>query len=422
MTLALLCIQHQLQSREKYLSASETASISKRNYNKRNTISMAMIKCPECGHQVSDKAEACPSCGVRIAGNVKKCSHCGAVVFNEQTSCPECHSSLADNLANGQPAASEQQQQFDQPQQGEDGETVETSGSQRKKPMIAVAVAVVVVVIACAAGAYFYSSSQSNDELAAYESAMESTEPAVLQNYLDMYKDAPAEHRDSIQAHLALMSQADQEWTNAVLSGSKTAIERYLQLHPGTIHATEAKLKIDSLDWVAASKADTPDAYQAYMNAHSDGLYYDQAKDGFDKSNARQVTPADKQDISRLFNGFFSALAANDADALTGALANVMDDFLHKANATKNDAVTYMHKIHSEAGDGALEFRTNNDWKIEKKETSGGDGYEYSVEFSVDQKNPGKDGGQPTITSNKVEAKVSSDLKITSLNMKRMVQ
>ena len=30
---------------------------------------MALIKCPECGHQVSDKAATCPNCGVAIAGN-----------------------------------------------------------------------------------------------------------------------------------------------------------------------------------------------------------------------------------------------------------------------------------------------------------------------------------------------------------------
>ncbi len=401
---------------------------------------MAMIKCPECGHQVSDKAEACPSCGVHIAGNVKKCSHCGAVVFKDQALCPECHNRIDGDLEGGR-GATESQAVYDshagglapesgqvvtasgqQPPLNDGGETTEPAGNTRKKTLIAVAIAVVVVAIACAAGAYFYNSSQSDDELDAYETAMKSTEPAVLQNFLDFYKDAPAEHRDSIQAHLTLLMQADQEWTDVVLSGSKTAIERYLQMHPNSIHATEAKIKIDSLDWITASKADTPDAYQAYMDAHSDGLYYDQAKDGFDKSNARQVTPADKQNISQVFISFFNALGANDADALTGTLANVMDDFLHKTNATKNDAVTYMHKVHSDAGDGAVEFRTNNDWKIEKKQTADGNDFEYAVEFSVDQKNPGNDGGQPTITSNKVEAKVSSDLKITSLNMKRMVQ
>lgn len=24
---------------------------------------MAMIKCPECGHEISDKADKCPNCG-----------------------------------------------------------------------------------------------------------------------------------------------------------------------------------------------------------------------------------------------------------------------------------------------------------------------------------------------------------------------
>ena len=30
---------------------------------------MALINCPECGQQVSDKAAICPHCGVAIAGN-----------------------------------------------------------------------------------------------------------------------------------------------------------------------------------------------------------------------------------------------------------------------------------------------------------------------------------------------------------------
>lgn len=30
---------------------------------------MAMIKCPECGKKISDKAEACPNCGCPIDKN-----------------------------------------------------------------------------------------------------------------------------------------------------------------------------------------------------------------------------------------------------------------------------------------------------------------------------------------------------------------
>ena len=50
-----------------------------------------IIKCPECGHQVSDKAPVCPSCGVEIAGHIIKCSHCGELYLKEETSCPNCH-------------------------------------------------------------------------------------------------------------------------------------------------------------------------------------------------------------------------------------------------------------------------------------------------------------------------------------------
>ena len=33
---------------------------------------MAIIKCPECGHNVSDNAQFCPGCGIKIANNLKK--------------------------------------------------------------------------------------------------------------------------------------------------------------------------------------------------------------------------------------------------------------------------------------------------------------------------------------------------------------
>ena len=52
---------------------------------------MAIIKCPECGHQTSDKATVCPSCGVEIAGKITKCIHCGEVYFKNDGLCPQCY-------------------------------------------------------------------------------------------------------------------------------------------------------------------------------------------------------------------------------------------------------------------------------------------------------------------------------------------
>ena len=51
---------------------------------------MAIIKCPECGHEVSDAADRCPNCGVAIAGNIKICPDCGRVVLKNAEKCPSC--------------------------------------------------------------------------------------------------------------------------------------------------------------------------------------------------------------------------------------------------------------------------------------------------------------------------------------------
>ena len=69
---------------------------------------------------------------------------------------------------------------------------------------------------------------------------MQSTDPMVLQSYLDTYKDADEAHRDSITAHLDRLKQTDQDWTNAVVSGSKDALQAYLDKYPNSIHKQEA--------------------------------------------------------------------------------------------------------------------------------------------------------------------------------------
>ena len=53
-----------------------------------------IIKCPECGHQVSDRARTCPSCGVDIVGKVTRCPDCGEYIFKDDHECPNCHCSI----------------------------------------------------------------------------------------------------------------------------------------------------------------------------------------------------------------------------------------------------------------------------------------------------------------------------------------
>ena len=54
---------------------------------------MAMIKCPECGKEISDKSENCVHCGAVINGKPrieKECPECGHILTDEAEVCPNC--------------------------------------------------------------------------------------------------------------------------------------------------------------------------------------------------------------------------------------------------------------------------------------------------------------------------------------------
>ncbi|MCQ2609239.1 MAG: zinc ribbon domain-containing protein [Lachnospiraceae bacterium] len=53
---------------------------------------MALINCPECGKQISDKAKVCPNCGYETdqMSSKVKCPECGNELSSQETICPEC--------------------------------------------------------------------------------------------------------------------------------------------------------------------------------------------------------------------------------------------------------------------------------------------------------------------------------------------
>ena len=270
-------------------------------------------------------------------------------------------------------------------------------------------------------GLYFYKTTQMRNELEAYENAMMSNEPAVLQNYLDIYADAPSEHRDSIQSHLEMLKKVDSDWTNAVVSNSKAAILRYMQLYPNSLHNVEAKLKIDSIDWMEATQKNTIEAYQKYIDEHADGMYIDQAHDAYTLLDSKKVNAEDKANISAIFTSFFNALANNDEATLLSCVDIILTSFLHKENANKNDVIEYMHKIHNEAHVENVEFRLNNDWIIEKIDRGNGS-FAFKVNFSIDKITQLSGDSNSSFDTFKVKASVSPDNKISELNMQRIVQ
>lgn len=113
---------------------------------------MAMIQCPECGKEVSDKAKKCIHCGkVLIEDTIpqKFCSECGKEVSFDATECPYCGCPLEDD----------------------EKEIKIQSIKKIKKTVITIAVIVAIAIIAFVL-VKFIGSSLNEDEQLAYQNAV----------------------------------------------------------------------------------------------------------------------------------------------------------------------------------------------------------------------------------------------------------
>ncbi len=396
---------------------------------------MAIIKCPECGRQVSDKAPICPSCGVEIAGKVTTCPQCGCTYFTAIGHCPSCTQSSTSLVQSEPPVPPTSQVPPTPPVPPMPPVTSPatpikppTSGSRTTPPppppteknkttKKIVLFSFIFALIVCGGVYYLYSSANSEKEKEAYEYAMQSNDPSVLQSFLDNYKDADQAHIDSIRAHLNALMLSDSDWTNAVVSGSKTAIEEYLLKYPDSPHKQEAYNKIDSIDWQTAKNTDTAEGYQTYLDAHVDGNFISEAENAMKKAKSRDLQPEEKDMVSGLFRKFFQSINSRNEDGLTDTCEDILSSLLGKPSATKQDVITFMNKLYKE--DVAdMTWRLVNDFNIKKREVGDGD-YEYQVVFSA-QENVIHTDGNTSNDNFKITATVSPDGKISSLNMARI--
>lgn len=153
---------------------------------------MAIIKCPECGKDVSDKAPFCPHCGVKIAGelpvpvpqpNPKKASH--------------GHKTLL--------------------------------------------VSFIVAVIVCGMGVLVYQVKMGKKENEAYAMASSSKDTLIMQSYLERYPHANETHRQEVMDLLEKARKMEKDWNNAKTSNSLSEIKDFLSTYPNSSHRQAAE-------------------------------------------------------------------------------------------------------------------------------------------------------------------------------------
>ena len=389
---------------------------------------MAIIKCPECGRQISDKAPVCPNCGVEIAGKITKCTQCGETYFSNQAYCPNCqhptyapgdnaYESTAEPVQSNQTSMPGSSASVASPPPDNEGQ--DRKNSQKKKAMALIA-ALCIALLVGGTGFYFYYNAKKAKEKEAFAFAIRSDEPTVLQTYLDNHLDAPTSHRDSIMLRLELLKKIDKDWTNVLVSGSRAALADYLAKHPDSEYSIEAKHKIDSIDWENASNENTVEAMQLYLARHANGEHVDEANMVMKEIKAKTVQDEDRNMVASSLRRFFQSINARNETDLQASVTPVISNFLGKTNASKADVVTFMNKIYKDDITN-MNWYLNDDYQINKKEI-GIDQYEYTVAFSAIQKIERTDPSKEKEARYQITASINPDGLISAMSMTKILE
>lgn len=346
-----------------------------------------IIKCPECGHQVSDKAPICPSCGVEIAGHLIKCSYCGEIYLKEDAVCPNCHHSVStDNSVNKddvktEPVKDDSQnngdyfeaetssvelvvsaESIEEEPRLDDTSTQETltiespsndtevstddvivkpeSKNNNHTPLF---VSLLIALVICAVLLFFYKRGNDNHEAEEYKIALKSNNRQVMEQYLEDYPNAPLIHINSIRDLLKQTQQNNDEWGRVIQQNTIASYKAYLETHPNTPYKNEILKRIEELYWNEVVNQNTEAAYLGYREKYPKGIHVKEADEKLKIMLDNTSTPSEEKVAVSAVRQFLQGLNSKSTSKIEGVTASSFN-FLGAGGATIADVSKYMRE------------------------------------------------------------------------------
>ena len=346
-----------------------------------------IIKCPECGHQVSDKAPICPSCGVEIAGHLIKCSYCGEIYLKEDAVCPNCHHSAStDNSVNEDDVKTEPVK--DDSQNNGDYSEAETSSvelvvsaeSIEEEPRLdgtptqdtltiespssdaevstddmivkpesknnnhtPLFVSLLIALVICAVLLFFYKRGNDNHEAEEYKIALKSNNRQVMEQYLEDYPNAPLIHINSINNLLKQNQQNNDEWGRVIQQNTIASYKAYLETHPNTPYKNEILKRVEELYWNEVVNQNTEAAYLGYREKYPKGIHVKEADEKLKIMLDNTSTPSEEKVAVSAVRQFLQGLNSKSTSKIEGVTASSFN-FLGAGGATIADVSKYMRE------------------------------------------------------------------------------
>jgi hypothetical protein len=348
-----------------------------------------IIKCPECGHQVSDKAPVCPSCGVEIAGHLVKCFNCGDIYLKEDAVCPNCHHSESiindehiENVITDLIEESEEKQQAEtesvysgfeevivpaeiehvtekeypqvlpvqetiakeqEASHIEENEVDSKVQSTTKNNHTALFVSLLIALIICAVLLFFYKRGNENHEAEEYKIALKSNNKQVLEQYLADYPTAPLEHVNNVKNLLVQTKQKRDEWGNVVKQNTTEAYKAYLETHPDTPHKAEIQKKVEEEYWENVVRLNTEAAYLGYREKYPNGAHTKEADEKLKVMLDNTSTLGEEKKAVAIVRQFLQGINSKSTSKIQEVVASSFN-FLGSGGATTADVAKYMRE------------------------------------------------------------------------------
>lgn len=377
---------------------------------------MSIIKCPECGGQVSTMAGTCPGCGTKIAGNLRQCPSCGGYCLLSQEVCPHCNQAIETSPA---PSASEQSEKSKDESKPAGGNAKKAPGSappKKGKSIIGKLVKGILffllLCILCVGGYKYYMHEKQLKELADYKRLYGVTNPEFYQQFLTDHPQSI--YCAEIEERMHALQTEEQEWQQLQKNVTRSNLSLFMQKHPNSLRQRACEDMLDSIDWNDAIAIGSEEAVTDYLAKHPSGRF---VSDAAEKKNAlllSKVTPEERAMIRGTLEAFFSnAIAKQDIEAAQAAIPDTMVNFCGKQNADAEAIIEYAKEKMANDVIG-LHYLIGNKMDV-RKETLPNGNTGFAVEVSLQETISRSDTNQPSSKYYRVNALINQEQKIVKM-------
>jgi hypothetical protein len=322
-----------------------------------NTRNHMSLQCPLCGKSKASEALFCESCSNKIRTNYEvELPNQSKREVEPIVSRQEVKPEIVEQIAAEPIYNSEKIDVNDNPEE----KKPERSGEKRKKGKLLLRIVILLFVLTGAFLVYNETIRKSSLERIAWGKALEIN---TIGGYLDYMSSFPnSVHFADAQTLMRSLKEGETtEWQRIKTTNNPSDLRDFLHHYPETPYRSLVEIRLDSLSWIEALKANRVEAYSDYILqveiGDFNGEYLSLAKSCYNMLfQSYPVNEADLEFIRRIVGEFFNSLSSLDGDGIRRHLAPVVNRFFETGRTSREQLIERLQTSTTYAQNGTIHF------------------------------------------------------------------